>query len=244
MRVMAGLAAGAILAPMVRLEAASSGKAENKIRLTLMAPSASEKYPYQLPPLPYPAESLTAAIDPQTMQIHHGAHHQAYTNKLNAALEKNPQLQNRALTDMLANLESVPEDIRGAVRNHGGGYFNHSLFWPMMSPQGGGIPAGKLDEKINLEFGSFDSFRVKFNQAAGNLFGSGWAWLVLNGEGKLEIITTSNQDTPLATGHKPVLGLDVWEHAYYLRYQNKRNEYIENFWKVVNWKQAESNFEA
>ncbi len=214
------------------------------VALKAMAPDASETYPYQLPQLPYAVNALDAAIDPMTMEIHHGKHHKGYTDKLNAALEGHPDLQKKPLVDLLSNLDGVPEDVRTAVRNNGGGYYNHSLFWPLMSPNGGGTPGGKLGEAINRDFGAFEKFREDFAKAAGTVFGSGWAWLVADKFGKLSIMQTFNQDTVLAKGIKPVLGIDVWEHAYYLRYQNRRPEYIENFWKVVNWNRAAMNYDA
>ncbi len=177
-----------------------------------------------------------------TMQIHHDKHHQGYVNNLNAALDKHPELFKASLTELLSNLASVPEEIRTAVRNNGGGHFNHSLFWPLMSPNGGGEPSGELAAAINAEFGSFASFKEKFAAAAGSRFGSGWAWLAMTAWGKLVITSTPNQDNPISEGLTPVLGLDVWEHAYYLKYQNRRPDYVGAFWNVVNWKQANANF--
>ncbi|MDZ7269443.1 MAG: superoxide dismutase [candidate division KSB1 bacterium] len=208
-----------------------------------LAPGAAVTYPFALPDLPYATNALAAAIDEQTMQIHHGRHHKAYTDNLNNALKDHPALQQKTIVELLADLPAVPEAIRTTVRNHGGGYFNHCLFWHMMSPQGG-EPAGELAAALTRDFGSFDAFKEKFNKAAASLFGSGWAWLVVNDKGRLEIIQTPNQDTPLAGGYKPVLGIDVWEHAYYLRYQNKRADYITAFWQVINWEQCRRNFAA
>ena len=199
---------------------------------------------FELPPLPYGYDALEPYIDAQTMQIHHDKHHQAYTDKLNAALEKYPDLQSKSVEELLKDLDSVPEEIRPAVRNHGGGYFNHSLFWLMMKKGGGGEPEGDLAEAIRGEFGSFAAFKEQFSTAAATVFGSGWAWLVMDKSGELAIVTTPNQDSPVSTGQRPLLALDVWEHAYYLKYQNRRPEYIENWWQVVNWDQVEENFKA
>ncbi len=190
----------------------------------------------QLPQLPYAHDSLEPYIDTQTMQLHHGKHHQAYVNNLNAALEKHPHLVEIAPEDMLRQLNSaVPDDIRAAVRNNGGGHVNHTMFWQLMKPHGGGAPAGEIANVITTHFGSFDSFKEKFNDAGLKRFGSGWAWLIRTKDGKYEITSTANQDNPLTDGHTPILGNDVWEHAYYLKYQNRRNEYLAAWWNVVNW---------
>lgn len=240
---------GATLAFSARVFAQPDKKKKkgSKTKITVdfqkLAPGAAVTYPFALPELPYAADALAAAIDEQTMQIHHGRHHKAYTDNLNNALKDLPALHQKTIVELLADLEAVPENVRRTVRNHGGGYFNHCLFWHMMTPQGG-APAGELAAAINRDFGSLDGLKEKFNQAAASLFGSGWAWLVVNDKGKLEITQTPNQDTPLASGHKPVLGIDVWEHAYYLRYQNKRAEYIAAFWQVINWEQCQRNFAA
>src|SRR3990172_5052241 len=194
---------------------------------------------FELPPLPYGYDALEPYIDAETMQIHHDKHHQAYTDKLNAALEKYPDLQSKSVEELLKDLDSVPEEIRPAVRNHGGGYFNHSLFWLMMKKGGGGEPEGDLAEAIRGEFGSFAAFKEQFSTAAPTVFGSGWAWLVMDKSGELAIVTTPNQDSPVSTGQRPLLALDVWEHAYYLKYQNRRPGYIENWWQVVNWDKVE-----
>ena len=191
--------------------------------------------PFTLPPLPYPTNALEPHIDAQTMEIHHDKHHGAYVNNLNAALEKAPELQGKSLDDLLKNLNAVPESIRTAVRNNGGGHWNHSMFWQIMSPKGGGAPGGKLAEAINTSFGDFEKFKEQFNAAGAARFGSGWAWLVNDG-GKLSIVSTPNQDNPIMDGKPaPILGLDVWEHAYYLKYQNRRPDYIDAWWNVVNW---------
>ena len=189
---------------------------------------------HQLPPLPYDFAALEPHIDAQTMQIHHGKHHQAYINNLNAALEKHPDLQSKTVDDLIRNLSAVPEDIRGAVRNNGGGHSNHSAFWKMMAPHAGGSPSGALAEAINAAFGSLDTFKEQFAKAGVGRFGSGWAWLIDTG-GKLSIESTPNQDSPIMDGKKGILGIDVWEHAYYLKYQNRRPDYIAAWWNVVNW---------
>ncbi len=197
---------------------------------------------FKLPDLPYAKDALEPHIDARTMEVHHDKHHAGYTNNLNAALEKHPELGDAIIEDLLGNLESVPADIQTAVRNNGGGYANHSLFWKVLSPQGGGEPGGDLASAINQTFGGFDAFKQAFASAAATRFGSGWAWLVVDGFGKLQVYSTANQDSPLMSGHVPVLGLDVWEHAYYLNYQNRRPDYIAAFWNVVNWPQVEANY--
>jgi len=199
---------------------------------------------HELPNLPYAFDALEPHIDARTMEIHHGKHHGGYVAKLNGALEQHPELLDVDLEELLGNLAGVPEGIRTAVRNNGGGHANHSLFWPLLSPNGGGDPMGPLGEAIRSAFGSVDSFKERFNDAAANRFGSGWAWLALDRSGGLQVLSTPNQDTPLMDGLTPVVGLDVWEHAYYLNYQNRRPDYIAAFWKVVNWEQANANFEA
>ena len=190
---------------------------------------------FTLPPLPYAADALEPHIDQKTMEIHHDKHHGAYVNNLNKALESAPDLQNKSIEELLANLSAVPESIRTAVRNNGGGHANHSLFWNLLSAKGGGATKGAIESVISSNFGSFDGFKEKFAAAASSRFGSGWAWLVKDSGGKFEIISTANQDSPLMDGKKPILGLDVWEHAYYLKYQNRRPEYIAAWWNIVNW---------
>lgn len=197
---------------------------------------------HELPNLPYDHNALEPHVDTKTMEIHHGKHHQGYVTKLNGALEKYPELQNKSVEELLSDLGSIPEDIRGAVRNNGGGHANHSLFWPCMSPNGGGEPTGALADAINSAFGSFDEFKQKFSDAAATRFGSGWAWLCVDGSGKLIVTSTPNQDNPISDGLKPILGLDVWEHAYYLNYQNRRPDYVSAWWNVVNWDQVSENF--
>jgi Fe-Mn family superoxide dismutase len=198
--------------------------------------------PFSLPPLPYPSDALEPYIDKMTMEIHHGKHHGGYVNNLNKALESAANLAGKSLEELLAsNCAIVPENIRAAVRNNAGGHANHSLFWTLMGPKKGGQPTGQLAEAIESAFGGFDPFKEKFTAAATGRFGSGWAWLVLVG-GKLEIYSTPNQDSPLMEGKFPVLGLDVWEHAYYLKYQNRRPEYIAAWWNVVAWDAANQRF--
>lgn len=204
---------------------------------------ATQTAPFSLPALPYAFTALEPHIDARTMEIHHGKHHQAYINNLNAALEGQADLQGLSLEQLLANnLAKVPESIRGAVRNNGGGHHNHSLFWEIMAPNAGSNPSGKIGEAIAQTFGDFETFKKQFAQAAATRFGSGWAWLVVNGEGKLQVYSTANQDSPLMEGHKPLLGLDVWEHAYYLHYQNRRPDYVAAFWNVVNWNKVNELF--
>ncbi len=197
---------------------------------------------HELLPLPYAYDSLEPHIDEQTMRIHHDKHHQAYVNNLNTALEKHPELQDKSVEELLKNLNAIPEDIRTAVRNNGGGHANHSLFWLIMGPHGG-EPSGKLANAINATFGSFESFKEQFSNAAATRFGSGWAWLSVDASGKLVVTSTPNQDSPLSEGLTPILGLDVWEHAYYLKYQNRRGDYIGAWWNVVNWDEVASRHE-
>jgi Fe-Mn family superoxide dismutase len=196
---------------------------------------------HKLPNLPYEYDALEPHIDTKTMGIHHGKHHQAYVNNLNAALEKYPDLQRKNVVELLSDLDAVPEDIRTAVRNNGGGHANHSLFWPCMSPKGGGAPKGSLADAINESFGSFDAFKEQFAKAGATRFGSGWAWLCVDADGKLLVTSTPNQDNPISDGLVPILGLDVWEHAYYLNNQNRRPDYIAEWWNVVNWDEVSKN---
>src|SRR5580704_9303011 len=201
---------------------------------------------FTLPPLPFPSDALEPNIDKQTMEIHHGKHHAAYVNNLNKALEQAPALAGKSLEELLANnCAIVPEAIKTPVRNNAGGHHNHSLFWNILNPAGkpGATPVGGLAEAISATFGSFDQFKEKFTAAATGRFGSGWAWLIKNGS-KIEIISTANQDSPLMDGHFPIIGLDVWEHAYYLKYQNRRPEYIAAWWSVVNWPEIEKRFNS
>ncbi|WP_098741927.1 superoxide dismutase [Paenibacillus sp. EZ-K15] len=197
---------------------------------------------FQLPALPYANDALEPHIDAQTMEIHHDRHHNTYVTNLNAALENAPELQGKSLEDLIANLDAVPESIRTAVRNNGGGHANHSLFWEVIGPNGGGEPTGALADAINSELGGFDKFKEDFAKAATTRFGSGWAWLVVK-DGKLAVTSTPNQDSPIMEGQTPLLGLDVWEHAYYLKYQNKRPDYISAFWNVVNWEEVGKRYD-
>ncbi|MBL1177804.1 superoxide dismutase [Pantanalinema sp. GBBB05] len=210
------------------------------IQPTAVASSEGElsANPAQLPPLPYDYGALATAIDAETMKLHHDRHHAAYVENLNAALTQQPNLQNRSVEALLRDLNSLPEAIRTTVQNNAGGHLNHTIFWQIMSPNGGGQPTGEIAQAINQSFGSFDNFRKQFNQAGGDRFGSGWVWLVRNPQGQLQITTTPNQDNPITTGNFPLLGNDVWEHAYYLRYQNRRAEYLSNWWNVVNWQEV------
>lgn len=198
---------------------------------------------YQLPDLPYAFDALEPHIDARTMEIHHDRHHAAYVNNVNAALEDHPGLAAKSIEDVLSDIHSVPGNILTAVRNNGGGHANHSLFWQIMSPDGGGQPGGALASAINSEFGGFDAFKDEFTKAALGRFGSGWAWLVVGGS-DLSVISTANQDSPLMDGLTPILGLDVWEHAYYLKYQNKRGEYVNAWWNVVAWAEVARRYEA
>jgi Fe-Mn family superoxide dismutase len=197
---------------------------------------------HELPSLPYSHDALEPHIDARTMEIHHGKHHAAYVANLNGALDKHQALYDASLEDLLRNLASVPAEIRTAVRNNGGGHYNHSFFWPLLSASGGGEPSGELGAAIASTFGSFDEFKGQFATAAATRFGSGWAWLSLNRFGRLEVSSSANQDSPLMDGQLPVVGLDVWEHAYYLKYQNRRPDYVAAFWNVVNWDQASANY--
>jgi len=197
---------------------------------------------FELPPLPYAYDALEPHIDTATMQIHHDKHHAAYVNNLNAALEKHPDLNFKNIGDLVMNLDKVPEDIRTAVRNNGGGHFNHSMFWELMGPYAGGAPKGALADAINAAFGSFDDFKAKLKAAGVGRFGSGWAWLIADNNG-LSIVSTPNQDSPAMEMKAPLLGVDVWEHAYYLKYQNRRPDYLDAWWNVVNWDQVAKNYD-
>jgi Fe-Mn family superoxide dismutase len=189
---------------------------------------------HSLPPLPYPFDALEPHIDAKTMEIHHGKHHQAYVTNLNAALEKHPALQSKSVEDLIRGINTVPDDIRTAVRNNGGGHLNHTMFWQIMGPNAGGAPSGAVADAINGSFGSFDKLKEELKKAAVGRFGSGWAWVIASG-GKLTIESTANQDSPLMEGKTPLFGVDVWEHAYYLKYQNRRPDYVDAWWNVVNW---------
>lgn len=197
---------------------------------------------YELPPLPYDYSALEPHIDTQTMQLHHDKHHAAYVNNLNAALQNNSEFASLPIDELVRRLNDVPENIRTAVRNNGGGHANHSMFWKIMTPNGGGEPTGELASAIQQAFGSFDAFKTAFNDAGTKRFGSGWAWLVLDRNGKLRVMSTANQDSPLTEGLYPVMGNDVWEHAYYLKYQNRRPEYLNAWWNVVNWNEVAARY--
>ncbi|MGM3309163.1 superoxide dismutase [Anabaena sp. WFMT] len=200
--------------------------------------------PAELPPLPYADNALEKAIDAETMKLHHDKHHAAYVNKLNDALKNQTNLQNQSVEALLRDLNNVPENIRETVRNNAGGHLNHTIFWQIMSPQGGGQPTEEIAQEINQTFGSFEEFRNQFNQAGSDRFGSGWVWLVRNPQGQLQITTTPNQDNPIMEGLYPIMGNDVWEHAYYLRYQNRRADYLNNWWNVVNWTEINKRAQA
>jgi len=201
--------------------------------------------PFSLPPLPYPTDALEPHIDKMTMEIHHGKHHNAYVTNLNKALESAPNLATKTIEELLANnCAIVPDNIKTAVRNNGGGHINHSMFWTIMGPKAGGQPSGALADAIKSAFGGFDQFKEKINNAGVARFGSGWAWLIRDSSGKLDIISTANQDSPVMEGKYPVMGVDVWEHAYYLKYQNRRPDYLAAWWNVVNWSAIEKRFAA
>jgi Fe-Mn family superoxide dismutase len=197
---------------------------------------------HELPALPYAFDALEPHVDARTMEIHHGKHHAAYVNNLNAALESHPELQKKTVAELVADLTAVPEAIRMAVRNNAGGHYNHGLFWKWMTPKGGGSPSGVLAKAISDAFNDLAAFKDAFAKAAMGRFGSGWAWLVVDGSGALKVVSTPNQDTPLAEKQKPILGLDVWEHAYYLKYQNRRADYVAAWWNVVNWGEVDTLF--
>ncbi|PLT30998.1 superoxide dismutase [Peribacillus deserti] len=196
---------------------------------------------FELPQLPYAYDALEPNIDKETMNIHHTKHHNTYVTNLNNALEGNEELSSKSVEEVISNLDAVPENVRTAVRNNGGGHANHTLFWQILSPNGGGEPTGELADAINSKFGSFENFKEEFSKAATTRFGSGWAWLAVN-NGEIEVTSTPNQDNPLMEGKTPLLGLDVWEHAYYLKYQNRRPEYINSFWNVVNWEEVNNRY--
>jgi Fe-Mn family superoxide dismutase len=197
---------------------------------------------FELPPLPYAFDALESYIDAKTMEIHHDKHHGAYVNNLNAALDKHPELRSWSIEDLLTKISGVPEDIRTAVRNNGGGHYNHTMFWQIMAPKAGGEPTGELADAINKTFGDFAKFKDELTKAGMGRFGSGWAWLLM-ANGKLSVESTANQDNPLMEGKLPVMGVDVWEHAYYLKYQNRRNEYLAAWWNVVNWAEVAKRYQ-
>jgi Fe-Mn family superoxide dismutase len=197
---------------------------------------------FTLPPLPYPADALEPSIDKTTMEIHHGRHHKAYVDNLNKALEAAPDLQAKSIEDLLRGFKTVPANVQVAVRNNGGGHANHSMFWEIMGPKAGGAPSGDLAQAIDSTFGGFDAFKAKIKENALGQFGSGWSWLVVGSDGKLQAVKSANQDSPLMDGQTPILGIDVWEHAYYLKYQNKRPDYVDAWWNVVNWNAVAQRF--
>lgn len=198
---------------------------------------------FELPPLPYSYDALEPYIDETTMRFHHDKHHAGYTKKLNAAVNKYPELKSKSAEDLLRDLNAIPQEIRQTIINNGGGYVNHKMFWEIMSPNGGGEPTGTLATAINQNFGSFDAFKKQFKEAGSSRFGSGWAWLVLKPDGKLEVMSTRNQESPLSIGNYPIMGNDVWEHAYYLKYKNDRDGYLDAWWNVVNWAEVSKRFE-
>jgi Fe-Mn family superoxide dismutase len=200
--------------------------------------------PFTVPDLPYAYDALEPTIDKETMTLHHDKHHAAYVNNLNAAIEKHPELGSKSAEELIKDLNAVPEDIRPAVRNNGGGHVNHSMFWTIMAPNAGGAPSGALADAIKSTFGDLETFKTQFNDAGVQQFGSGWAWLVLTADGKLQITSTPNQDNPMSAGQYPVMGNDVWEHAYYLKYQNRRPDYLKAWWNVVNWDAVAKRFAA
>ena len=199
---------------------------------------------HELPALPYAYNALEPFIDEETMKLHHDKHHAAYVNNSNTALEKYPDLQEKSAEELMINLDQVPEEIRAVVRNNAGGHVNHTMFWQIMGSGAGGEPTGKLDEEIKSSFGSFEDFKIKFNEAGAKRFGSGWVWLVRTKEGKLDVLSTANQDNPMSEGHYPIMGNDVWEHAYYLKYKNVRPDYLKAWWNVVNWEEVEKRFNS
>jgi Fe-Mn family superoxide dismutase len=198
--------------------------------------------PFKLPALPYDYDALEPYIDQETMRFHHDKHHAGYTRNLNLAVRQIPDFKNQTAEELLQNLEGLPKEVQNTVRNNGGGYVNHKMFWEIMSPKGGGKPQGELAKAINQKFGSFEEFQAQFNQAGSQRFGSGWAWLVLDKDGELMVMSTGNQDSPIMMGFAPIMGNDVWEHAYYLKYRNKRGEYLKQWWNVVNWKEVNRRY--
>lgn len=242
LRVSAALAGASILPRS--LKGSESGN-RAFYRRPLQVPGApDQRYPFTLPDLPYASDGLEAAIDAQTMEIHHGRHHDGYVSKLNAALEGHGELHGLSLVELVGKWDGLPAEVQVGVRNSGGGHMNHALFWPALSPSGGGQAEGALGRALRDRFGSFQAFREQFSQASGSVFGSGWGWLVATPAGNLDVTTTPNQDNPVSRGMTPLLGIDVWEHAYYLRYQNRRGDYIQAFWDVVDWGEVGRRFEA
>lgn len=220
-------------------------KIKRNTSMTMLKPYlfANLTYPYSLPQLEYAYEALEPHVDKETMNVHHTKHHQGYINNLNKALEAHPEYQKMTLEELLIKLSTLPASLKKAVENHGGGHYNHSLFWQILTPKSQGAPTGTLSKAIEKSFGSFEIFKEKFNKAAQDVFGSGWAWLCLDQKNELIVVSTPNQDTPLSDGLKPILGLDVWEHAYYLHYQNRRMEYVAAWWSILNWERIADNYE-
>ncbi|WP_413467247.1 superoxide dismutase [Pleurocapsa sp. FMAR1] len=208
---------------------------------SLIAQGTSEEF--TLPPLPYAYDALNPYIDSETMTLHHDKHHAAYVKNLNEAIAQHPELKGKSVEELLLNFDTIPEDIQTTVRNNGGGHANHTMFWSIMSPDSQGKPTGAISEAINDTFGDFETFQEEFNTAGKDRFGSGWAWLLMNGDGKLEVASTANQDSPLTEGKYPIMGNDVWEHAYYLKYKNKRTDYLDAWWNVVNWDEVNNRFQ-
>jgi Fe-Mn family superoxide dismutase len=238
-----GMLMGIVLLSYQALPIAASQSSGQTAIAAIFPPVASpdgelRAEPAKLPPLPYDYAALGKAIDAETMKLHHDGHHASYVNNLNDALKEQPDLQKKSVEALLRDLNSVPENIRTKVRNNGGGHLNHTIFWQIMTPEGGGEPTGEIAAEINQTFGSFEQFKQQFNQAGSDRFGSGWVWLVRNSTGELQIVTTPNQDNPIMNGAYPIMGNDVWEHAYYLRYRNRRGEYLNNWWGVVNWSEV------
>lgn len=217
-------------------------QATSVVQATPLSQSTPRTAPFQVPPLPYAYDALTPSIDVETMHLHHDKHHQAYVDKLNGAIARHPELASRTAEELLLDLPRIPEDIRTIVYNNAGAHLNHSMFWENMAPGQSGVPSGELAAAINQTFGSFDNFKQQFNEAGVKVFGSGWAWLVMAKNGNLRIMSTPNQDTPIMTGLIPLLGSDVWEHAYYLTYQNRRADYLKAWWRVVNWDRVDQRF--
>jgi Fe-Mn family superoxide dismutase len=213
------------------------------VPLTARGRTSGGTLAYELPPLPYDYAALEPHIDEATMKLHHDKHHQTYVTNLNGAIEKHPELGKHTPEDLLRSLDTIPDDVKTVVKNNGGGHVNHTMFWTIMKPGGGGEPTGSIAEKIKQDFGSFEDFKKQFNEMTAKQFGSGWGWLVLD-NGKLKIVTTPNQDNPLSQGKYPILGNDVWEHAYYLKYQNKRPDYLAAWWNTVNWDEINTRFET
>ncbi|PSF37668.1 superoxide dismutase [Aphanothece hegewaldii CCALA 016] len=211
---------------------------------TFAQTTETQSEPFKLPPLPYAYNALLPYIDEETMRFHHDKHHAAYTKNLNEAINKYPELKSKSINQLLSNLDTIPTDIRQTVRNNGGGYLNHKIFWEIMSPNGGGTPKGEIAQAIQKDFGSFEAFQTTFTDMGAKVFGSGWVWLVLDKSNKLKVMNLPNQDSPIMQGFSPIMGNDVWEHAYYLKYRNNRGEYLKQWWNVVNWEEVNRRFQS